>query len=950
LHLAAGLSLIALVQNREALFRAPSDLAFSRAVIARQIHKAFMRGPFFMSKPMRLAGLLLLTTSLSCPALVHAQDAGDPAAIETETDSAETDDAQTAEADISIPGGNIIVTGRRNRNPERSSGQVLTLLSEADIARSGEGDIAGALSRVSGLSLVGDGRVFVRGLGDRYSLALLNGLPLPSPEPLSRVVPLNIFPSSVISSGLVQKTYSANFPAEFGGGVINLTTKAIPQKPFLEVSLGTGGDTLTTFQNGLTYFGSDWDAFGFDNGNRDFPTVLQDLIGSGTRVNNATAAQQRQLVGQIMPTNLVTLQKNNDLPANFSGSITGGSSFEIGDGNYLGVIATMGLTNTLRNRSVISQQFGDAQAGQIIFDSNTFVTDNKALLNGLIGIGLDIDEHTIRWTNLYIRDSLKTARLARGTDAFTDVVRPFEFQTQQTGWFERQLMDSQLVAEFDFDPLQIDLRGGYARTDREAPYNAIVPYIRTNVPGDPFGNQFAVDVGAVIGGTERIQVGFEDLTEELWFGGADVTYEVANNLSLTAGYAYTDTARQSLSFIIRPLLQSSADRNSILRAVGLRQPGSIFNGSTLATDAGGTGFFNVTASDPTPFPVFDAALRVHAGYSLVRYQPTDRLSIEGGLRFEDGLQTAAPDPIFDAGFAPTPTRIANQYLLPSGTITWEVTDDLQLRVAASQTIARPQFRELVEQTYFDPESNRRFRGNPFLIDSELINVEARAEYYLGGRRKISLAGFYKSIDNPIENFLITAPGVIETSFANAPSAELYGAELDAAYTFDLAGLGGSFFENKQILALLNYTFTKSTITVGSGDLAPIPGGLNQQASQLFDDGAPLVGQSDHIANFSLGIEDTEKVQQATILLNYASERVTSRGGALPDVIENPGLTVDFVARSEVKLGGRSLELSFDARNIFGRDNFEFQELNGNRADINTFRVGTSFSVGLKAQF
>lgn len=904
----------------------------------------------------RLAGLLLLTTALTVPSVLHAQETP-PEETEAQPVEASPADApegeppaeELQETDISLPGGGIIVTGRRSRDPARTSGQVLSVLSEADIARTGEGDIAGALARVSGLSLVGNGRVFVRGLGDRYSLALLNGLPLPSPEPLSRVVPLDIFPTSVIASSLVQKTYSANFPGEFGGGVINLTTKAIPTETFLTVGFTGSGDTETTFENGLTYFGSDWDMFGFDNGNRDFPTVLQDAIASGTRINDLTAAQQRQLAGQIMPLNLVTLQKNDHLPINFAANITGGTSFEVGDGNYLGIIATAGITNTWRNRSVISQQFGDAQAGQILFDSKNFITDNKVLVNGLIGLGLDIGEHTIRWTNLYIRDTLKTARLAQGTDSFTDVARPFDFQTQQTGWFERQLMDSQIVAEFNFDAFELDLRGGYARTDREAPYNAIVPYIRTNIPGDPFGDKFVVDVGALVGGTERIQVGFEDLTEELWYGGADVTFDVTDTLSLTAGYAYSDTTRRSLSFIIRPLIGSSAEFTTLLRALGLRQPGLIINGATLATDANGNGFFNVTVSDPTPFPVFDAALTVHAGYGLARYRPTDRLSIEAGVRYEDGLQVAAPDLTFGGGNLANPTRIANDYFLPSATITWEAIDDLHLRLSASQTIARPQFRELVEQTYFDPESNRRFRGNPFLQDSELINVEARAEYYLGGPKKVSLAGFFKKIDNPIENFLITAPGIIETSYANAPTAELYGVELDGSYGIDLADWGG-FFETKQFLIIANYTYTQSEITVGATDLAPIPGATGQLASQLFDDGAPLVGQSDHVANLSLGIEDLDKVQQFTVLLNYASERVTLRGGALPDVVEDPGLTVDIVARSEVKLGGLPLELSFEARNIFGRDNFEFQEVNGNRAELNTFQVGTSFAFGVKAEF
>ena len=194
-----------------------------------------------MSTGKRLAGLLLFTTALTLPSVLAAQDAQPDADGAAEQAEETPPEEEVQDTDISVPGGGIIVTGRRNRDPARSSSQVLTVLSEADIARTGEGDIAGALGRVSGLSLVGNGRVFVRGLGDRYSLALLNGLPLPSPEPLSRVVPLDIFPTSVISSSLVQKTYSANFPGEFGGGVINLTTKAIPTENFLTVSLGTSG-------------------------------------------------------------------------------------------------------------------------------------------------------------------------------------------------------------------------------------------------------------------------------------------------------------------------------------------------------------------------------------------------------------------------------------------------------------------------------------------------------------------------------------------------------------------------------------------------------------------------------------------------------------------------------------------------------------------------------------
>ena len=899
-----------------------------------------------MSTGTRLAGLLLLTSSLSAPSVLHAQTTGDASGDEDpmaqDVGAVEDDEDDAQDLEISVPGGAIIVTGRRNRDPVRSSTQVLNVLSEADIARTGEGDIAGALTRVTGLSVVGDGRVFVRGLGDRYSLALLNGLPLPSPEPLSRVVPLDIFPTNVVASSLVQKTYSANYPGEFGGGVINLTTKAVPTEDFLTISIGASGDTETTGENGLTYFGSNFDSFGFDNGNRDIPSNLQAFFDSGERIGAVSSAVSEGIAGQLFPTNLVTLQRIDEQRPNYSGSITGGVSLDLGEDTFLGIIATAGIKNSLRNRSVLSQS-GSGDLSQVFQQQETFITDENVLVNGLLSFGLDFGDNTIRWTNLYIRDTLKTARLSQGFDIFPGVTG-FDFQNQQTAWFERQLIDTQLVGEFEFDRLGVDVRGGYARTDREAPYNANFSYTRTNLPGDPFGDQFVAYFNQ-LSDAGISTVAFDDLQEELWFGGVDLTYDVLDNLDVTFGYSYSDTTRRSESREFRPFIAGDFLDDSLVPALGLRRPGDIINGATLAG-------FNVTLTEATPFPAFDAGLEIHAGYGLFRFVPTDTITLEAGLRYEDATQVVSLDQtVFNTPIAgATATNIANDYFLPSGTITWEATPELQLRLSASQTIARPQFRELVEQVYFDPESNREFVGNPLLDDSELLNFEARGEYYFGGPDKVSVAGFYKRIDNPIENTLQSASGVVRTGFANAPEAVLYGAEFDFVYGIDLYDLGGSFFETKQILVQFNYTYTQSEIQVGADDVAPIVGAPNQLASLLFDDGAPLVGQSDHIANFSIGLEDTEKTQQASILVNYASERVTLRGGPLPDVVEDPGFTVDFVARTELGAISEGLELSFQVRNIFGRDNFEFQESDTGRLEINTFDVGTSFSVGLKAAF
>ncbi len=909
-----------------------------------------------MSTGTRLAGLLLLTTSLTVPSALYAQTAGEPATGEEETPQDVQDDGQSPddegdvqEADISVPGGSgIIVTGRRNRNPERSSTQVLSVLTEADIARTGESDIAGALGRVSGLSLVGDGRVFVRGLGDRYSLALLNGLPLPSPEPLSRVVPLDIFPTSVIASSIVQKTYSANYPGEFGGGVINLTTKAVPVEDFLKVSFSVSGDTETTFQNGLTYFGSDLDSFGFDTGRRDIPSNLQAFFDSGERIGAVPVAVSEGIAAQLFPTNLVTLQQDNSQRPNLSGSITGGASLELGEDTYLGIIATASVKNSLRNRSVLSQQ-GSNDLSEVFQQEETFITDESSLVNGLLSFGLDFGPHTVRWTNLYIRDTLKTARLSEGFDVFPGATG-FDFINQQTAWFERQLIDTQLVTELEFDRLSVDLRGGYARTDREAPFNTTFSYTRTNLPGNQFGDLFVAYFNQ-LSDAGISTVSFDDLQEELYFGGVDLGYEITSTFEVTFGYAYTDTDRRSESREFRPFVSPDTS-NPVLApldeiaatAIGLRRPADIINGATLAG-------FNVTLTEATPFPVFDAALEVNAGYGLFRWLAADNLTVEMGVRYEDAVQTVALDQsIFNTPVAgATPTNIANDYFLPGGTVTWEPIDDLQLRASASRTIARPQFRELIEQRFFDPDSNRLFQGNPLLQDSRLINAEVRGEYYFGGPDRVSIAGFYKEIDNPIENTFNVASGQIFTSFANAPSAELYGMEIDAVYGIDLYKMGGSFFETKQLLILANYTYTQSQISVGEGDIAPTPANPNQLASLIFEDGDPLVGQSDHVANVTIGIEDTEKTQQLSLLFNYASQRVTQRSGIQPDFVEDPGLTVDLVARTELKLGV-PLELSFEVRNIFGRDNFEFQDNGINRLDFNTFDVGTSVSFGVSADF
>lgn len=902
-----------------------------------------------MTKRPLFASMLLLTTALVAPS-AFAQSTAEPEPAVEEAAPAEEAPAEEAvpeeeEADVSIPGGGdaeIVVTGRNTPNVVRATPEVVSVLSSADIARTGEGDIAGSLQRVTGLSVVGSGFVYVRGLGDRYSLALLNGSPLPSPEPLKRVVPLDLFPTSIIDSTLVQKSFSVNFPGEFGGGVINLTTKSTPREGFFEVSSSIGWDSETTNQLGYTYYGSDTDWTGFDDGTRDIPAGLQAALNSGRPVlvgADFTQDQIEQIAIELVNAETTLLQQNNNIPVNWSFGLSGGKSWPLADGE-LGIIATASIDNKWRTRDTLQQTSLDPDlAGPPQTSFQRVITDNRVVVNGLLGVGLELGDHQFRWTNLYIRDTLKQARLGLGVDqnnASRDIMQ------QDTAWFERQLINTQVVAEFDYDEVQIDFRASYANSQREAPYERSFTYIRTNLPlaQDPVGDKFVNDLGGNLG---EASIAFSDLNEDLVSAGGDFSYEVAPSITATVGYAFTDTERTAVrrAFFYRA--------QNLPVAVQQQRPDYLLSDTTIQ-------LFDVTlleASAQDGTAAFEAALTTHAAYAQVQAEIISGVNVNAGVRYEDGSQTVVPVDIFNTGgSAIAQTNINNSYWLPAITLTWEVAPDMQLRVNGSRTIARPQFRELIAQVYFDPDSNRQFRGNPSLQDSKLWNAEVRYEWYFDRGQRFTAAGFYKSIDNPIETFTsISTDSVANSSFANAPKATLYGIELELQKYFPLDTLSDeAFFASRRAVVIANYTYTKSDISVGAGDTTVV-NGQTLAASDFFFDGSPLTGQSDHLVNLQLGLEDQDALSQQTLLLSYASPRVTSRGpSGQPDIQERPGFRLDFVARQGFPVFGKEFELKFEVRNITGTKYQEVQRSGDQRVFLNRYDQGTTFSLGGSIKF
>jgi outer membrane receptor protein involved in Fe transport len=910
-----------------------------------------------MNRPIAFGALLLASTLMTAPAALaqatppaidgpaaEAAIEGTAAEVASEGTAAEADPAAPeaapppvvdpdAEVEVSAPGvsgdaDEIVVIGRNIPNVVRATPQVISVLSSADIERSGDGDIAGALNRVTGLSVVGSGFVYVRGLGDRYSSSLLNGSPLPSPEPLRRVVPLDIFPTNIVASALVQKSYSANYPGEFGGGVVNLTTRAVPTETSFDIGLSLGWDSETTGRLGYTYYGSKTDWLGYDEGERRVPAAIRNAGTTGTSLGSAQILDLSNAATTL-------LQRNRDIPPSLSGNFSFGTAKDVGD-NRIGMIASGGIDNGWRTRDAAQQATDDVQ-GSAQRDFRTVLTDNRILVNGLLGFGAEFGEHRVRIANVYIHDTLKQGRLGAGTTGNLPAVgdRPSVIE-QNTNFFERELFTTQGTGEFEFGDFSLDLRGSYAKTQRNSPYERSFTYTFDAAVNDYVNS---------LSGNQSATVAFSELDERLWSGAADVAYKFGA-VTLSGGYAYSDTTRDSSRFTFRYIGPNAAPLPS---AVAQLRPDFLLSDFTIQQ----FGIALQNTSTAQGAAQYDAGLRIHAGYGQLEATISDGLRATLGVRYEDAVETITP-----SGTA-LGTRLANDYFLPAATVTWNFAENMQLRLHGSKTLARPQFRELAPQLYQDFESDRQFIGNPLLVDSQLYNAEARYEWFFDRDQRFSVAGFYKRIDDPVEAIAtFTSDGRLQTGFSNAPRAELYGAEFELQKYIPLDGVTAKLAAYRAVV-IANYSYTKSSISAGTEQVPdPIQSTATprfQQANLLFADGAAMVGQSDHLVNFQIGIENEEELSQLTLLANYASPRITTRGPInagqrLPDLVEKPGVRLDLVGRQGITLRGRELELKIEARNLLGTRYSETQDFGDRIIAINRYDMGRTVSIGLSAKF
>lgn len=886
-------------------------------------------------------GLFLAISALLAPAGALAQQAAETPSAPSTATAQESAPATATQLDA------VEVRGEYIPEPMLVSPAIMTHVSKQDLERQGDSTAADALTRMAGISVNQGKYVYVRGLNERYSSALLNNSPLPSPEPLKRVVPLDLFPTNVLETIEVQKTYSARMPGEFGGGVINLSTAVIPEEAFLKVKIGTGGNSETTFQPGLTHYGGgDSDLFGYDDGTRKMSSEIQDAIATGHRITpglNFTGDEVKKIARSFTNAPLNLLQTSDSINPDFNAQVSTGNSFAIGDETVLGIVATAAFSNRW-NTQVGVQQDGAVENGSMAVQSDYefLSTTNNATVNGLLGATLGMGDHKVGLMTMYVHDTDKETRSSEGYSLLTgDNVRD-----DTTHWFEREMINTQLTGEHAFGEyrdLSVDWRVGHSRASHDAPYEKGFRYRE-----DAYGF-WAHDASQAQNYTR-----FSQVNERVDNAGVDASWRLPTEMDFTLNFggAWSDTERDAVTREFRLLsLGNLPFYERYQRPDYLLSDYNISQGYlTLRETTGGTGA-----------AAYDASLETRAVYVEAESQLTGTVRASLGVRYEDATQEVQPRDLFGEGQPlPTAAPLENDYFLPAFTLTWNFADNQQLRFAASKTIARPQFRELAPQQYLDLDNDRLVIGNPFLVDSELINLDARYEWYFGAGEYFSAGLFHKKIDKPVEAVLNGRSGSNwQQSFINAPSATITGVELDYRKHFEspFSWTGGA-----RLFLAANYTWSDSQVQVDDGDVAyTLAGnGRPQAASELVQDGSRLQGQSEHLANLQFGLENPATGSQAILLVGYASERINARGisgyspdGIVvvqPDYVQAPATTVDLVLKKGFRLWDTDVVLSMEARNILGEEYHEYQKHGSGRADVMRYDLGTTYAFEISASF
>ena len=852
----------------------------------------------------------------------------------------------------------VFVLGKFIPDEKRDTSEIANVLDVEDLSRLGEASVGVSLSRVTGLSLVNGKYVYVRGLGERYSSTLLNGTRISSPVPFQKTVPLDIVPNKIVRSLLVQKTYSAQYPGDFSGGVIDIRTRRTPEDNFANVKLSAGGNSETTNGDGIFYSGGALDNWGRDDGTRAIPLNIQAL---GSEAFEASEPAERAALGASFYNNWDLFEKR--MPPNYTGEVEAGRRVPFGQDSALGFIASLRYSNRWLNRFTDFRryEFTGINGGSRQTVGYRQMTTRQVLnFSAFATLGYEIDANqAINLTYTLMRQSEDETQQNSGLTSEDDVTSGTLARSLRFQWTENEIETWQLSGEHlfpDFNAAELTWRVVDGSAWRDSPDTRTYTYSQNRrglLEVVTPSRQAEGDLREVFQAPERH---YARLDDELQDYGVDFKlpfYAASADIVLAGGLGYYQRARDSEDRLFRFDLGTRAPD-----FVPTMVPSQLFARENFAQGYVSVRDFSAGAANASGiFPFAKSAEEVAAYYARFDAQITDRLRLQGGLRFEEVELSADAWGGNTAAGGPNSVRQRYEDLLPSLSATYEFIPNMQLRLAWSETVNRPSLLEITGTTIRNPQNFQLYRGNVFLQPAELSNFDLRWEWYFGTADSMSLGLFYKDFKDPIEQGKVQAQNDIFTWF-NAEAATLQGLEYDFRKALRLAdwfgidseGWDESWLNRFTLSANVSYIDSK-VVLLGDGKTAadvPITGGRNIAVLNARE--RPLSGQSDVLGNVLLSYEDTDRGLVASLAYNYQGEYIALVGSLNdPDVMQAGRGRVDLLLRWTVDRFdwiGNSFELELKAANLFN------EPLNWTQGGqtFEKYDLGVTYSAGLRLNF
>ncbi|NLR94780.1 TonB-dependent receptor [Flammeovirga agarivorans] len=790
----------------------------------------------------------------------------------------------------------------------KNSDVMIQSIGAEEMSVKGISDVEGAMTQISGVSKVSGKGLFVRGLGDRYNNATMNGLPIPSTNPDLKMIPLSIFPSDLVKNISVSKTASPELYGDFSGANVDIILKDYPDEPFFTFGVSGTYNSQATFQDFKTHADGQFEGLGFNGNARPMPPG-----GVPPTIGNEVGTYETSWSPSTVKA---------PIAINFNTS--GGKFWNIGSEGGIGFVASLAHNNKYEHRSGKLAAYNAQASPTVDYERDQWIysTNTSALANLTFKIN---NRHKFNINNILVNESFNTV------DENYGYHRDFDqnnLLVRRNTYIQNTIWVAQFTGDHSFlENDRLNFNWGVSRSETSSQ--------------EPDRKQLLFT-----GKGENVNLFTLNPVDNhrYWGDMGEVEYAAKGEIKYGLGAFDRDSDKY------RSNLRLGYQGKVKTREFNWYQTGLYGSGANGIDSENPNDQINKWLQDGTlehrPYRVadtyFKAEMEVHSFYTGYDYDIIpNRLKMNVGIRTEVGRQYVKYRLREDALDAPFRENVYNSTeFLPSANFKYTINEQSNMRFAASKTITRPGMREIIPFEYQSVAGGESIIGNPNLRNAENYNLDLKYEIFPNSGEIFAIGAFGKLLDNPIERVTKAAAGNLYT-YENVGEAVVAGIELEFQKKLDnVFNTGSTVLQNTTFG--INGTLMYSRMKIGD-DVSTVV--TNRERA--------LQGASPYILNTNIGYnqEWLNGDINSSFMLNYTTfgDRLYASGSyGAGDIYEKSFGTLDLIIRNKIK---KNLSLNISAKNLLNPSIERYQEFDGGiTKPISSYKRGMEIGIGLSYTF